>query len=185
MKYKQELNNFIKKTPEFMELLRIINSLHLQNWALCAGTVRNLVWCAKMQQPYSILQNNIDIIYSDQSETYEQLLTQQAIVTQKYSKYLWNLQNIALTTSDSRQPYGKNLRAAIASIPETCSAVGVYLENANIEIIAPYGLEDLFNLEAHPTNLFMADSKKMQYYRKRMLRKNWPAKWPETAIFDN
>ncbi|KRL36776.1 nucleotidyltransferase family protein [Liquorilactobacillus uvarum] len=185
MKYKQDLTKLIKETPEFMELLRIINNFHLQNWSVCAGIVRNLVWCKKAGRKYSILQNNIDILYNDHSESYEQLLTKQAIIAQKHLKYLWNIQNTALSTSTSRQPYGKDLFDTISSIPETCSAVGVYLENGEIQIIAPYGLEDLFSFEAHPTPSFVSDPKKIQIYRKRMLRKNWPTKWPEAIIFDD
>lgn len=185
MKYKQELKKIIEETPELMTLLQLINTLGLKDWALCAGTIRNLVWCQLTQRPYSILQNNIDVLYSDHSESYEQYLTKQAIISQKNSTCLWNFQNAALNAADSGAPYGKNLLTAISSIPETCSAVGIRLENMQVKIIAPYGLDDLFNFEAHPTSSFMNDPKKLQLYRRRMLRKNWPQNWSEAIIFDN
>ncbi|KRL03154.1 nucleotidyltransferase family protein [Liquorilactobacillus capillatus] len=185
MEYEQDLISLIKETPELTSLLEIISTFKLSNWALCAGTIRNLIWSQLSYRPYSAIKNNIDILYSNSSESYEHLLTTRALITQKYPNYLWNLQNTALTSTNGREPHGKDLLTAISTIPENCSAVGVYLENNKLQIIAPYGLKDLFKFEVHPSPLFMADPKKLQFYRRRMLRKNWPALWPEVLIFDD
>lgn len=49
-----------------------------------------------------------------------------------------------------------------------------------VEVAAPLGLDDLFNLVVRPTAKFQAD--KRQVYLNRLRSKNWLETWPNLKI---
>lgn len=184
MNNKQQLIKLLSQQAEIQEIFTILNQQQISEAVLCAGAVRNLVWDALTQQKYNILRENIDIIFADQSLSYENLLTKRAIITQKYSKYLWNIQNVCQNDAASHQPFGKTIESALTTIPETCSAVGVSISvQGKFEIFAPFGLEDLFNLEVHPNPNWSTDTTKLAAYQRRLQWKNWSARWPNLKFF--
>lgn len=64
---------------------------------------------------------------------------------------------------------------------ETATAVAVRLGAQDaIEVAAPLGLDDLFNLVVRPTVRFQAE--KGQAYRDRLRAKNWLATWPRLNL---
>ncbi|KRL04949.1 nucleotidyltransferase family protein [Liquorilactobacillus oeni] len=186
MQHEKELISLVKNTPEFNEIHQILTKYHLQDALICSGALRNLVWNKLTNRSNSILSSNLDILYTNPAETYEQMLTLRAIITQSHSKYLWNLQNTALNNVKTRQPFGKNRALALESVPETCSAVGVFLTpNNEIKVIAPFGLENLFNMEIHPTPRFVHDPTLLKQFKRRVISKKWGEIWPQLTFFDN
>ncbi|KRN88499.1 nucleotidyltransferase family protein [Ligilactobacillus ceti] len=184
MQYEQELRDIIQKQPEFLEICQIVASLHLPEATICAGAVRNLVWDNQTKQPSSLIRNNIDVYYKNTSESFEKYLTRQALLQQKYPKYLWNLNNIALPKRHTNQQYfGKTITETIAHFPEQCSAIGVTPDTlGNFNLVAPYGLNDIFEMKVQPTPYFAPDTAQYPTYQKRMQRKNWHKFWPNLTI---
>ena len=67
---------------------------------------------------------------------------------------------------------------AISFWPETATAIAVRINSENqIEYIAPYGLEDLFNLLVIPTPKF-----DLTIYNERIEKKRWKEKWCKLEI---
>ena len=65
--------------------------------------------------------------------------------------------------------------------PETATAVGVRLgQQGTIEVAAPFGLDDLFDLAVRPTQRFATD--KHPVYVERIRAKRWQAIWPRLTI---
>ena len=65
--------------------------------------------------------------------------------------------------------------------PDTATAVGVRLnEQAEIEVAAPFGLDDLFSLVLRPPERFVVE--KHSIYANRIHTKNWQATWPKLRI---
>lgn len=61
--------------------------------------------------------------------------------------------------------------------PETATAVAVRVTDTNlIEIIAPYGLDDLFELRLRPTPPF--ECEKLNVFRHRVSAKRWMERYP-------
>ncbi len=59
--------------------------------------------------------------------------------------------------------------------PETATAVGARLDEAgSLQIVCPYGLDDLFGLTVRRSPLF-ADA---EAFRRRIETKKWLDKWP-------
>lgn len=79
-------------------------------------------------------------------------------------------------------PYASATDAMMAW-PETATAVAVRLGMDDvIEVAAPLGLDDLFNLIVRPTARFKSEKKPI--YVDRVRSKNWLATWPDLSIFD-
>ncbi|OFJ46844.1 hypothetical protein BA896_019765 [Janthinobacterium lividum] len=65
--------------------------------------------------------------------------------------------------------------------PKTATAVGVRLNDlADIAIAAPFGLHDLFDLVARPTERFL--TAKQSVYAGRVRGKNWQGTWPKLRM---
>lgn len=61
--------------------------------------------------------------------------------------------------------------------PETATAVAVRIGETNfLEIIVPYGLDDLFELRLRPTPSF--ESEKLNIFRQRVAEKGWMERYP-------
>lgn len=62
--------------------------------------------------------------------------------------------------------------------PETATAIAVRIGETNfLEIIAPYGLDDLFELRLRPTPPF--EREKLNIFRQRVARKGWMERYPK------
>jgi len=66
---------------------------------------------------------------------------------------------------------------------ETPTAVGIRLNaRDDIEMIAPFELDDLFGLIVRPTPFAADHPNKLAQYRARMNKKNWPSQWPGIRV---
>lgn len=75
------------------------------------------------------------------------------------------------------KPY-VNSKEAISFWPETATAIAIRLNSSDsIEYIAPYGLEDLFNLIVQRTPNF-----NVEVYQKRVQQKNWKSNWEKLQV---
>ena len=186
MNYQEQLKNWLLSDEQFKEVFTIINKLHLPNAYICGGVIRDYVWNKKHDLPSSLLFGNIDVFYYDSNESNEQYLIRQTMINQNYSKYLWNLTNTALKDRrETKLKLHKNIESTLKQFPETCSSVAVNYDQAhNLTIIAPYGLEDLFELKIKPTPTFRKGQINYQTYKQRVKRKEWSKKWNKLIILD-
>ena len=85
----------------------------------------------------------------------------------------WSVKNQArMHIKNGHQDYA-NVSGAISHWPETATSIAIKTdEYDNLDLIAPYGLEDLFNLIVKPTPEFDPD-----IVEKRVLEKKWLTKW--------
>lgn len=185
MKYQTELFDLIREDTEFTEVFQILNQMHLPQAYICGGAIRDFVWNKQTNQTTNLRLGNIDIFYVDPGESNEQALIRQTQINQKYSKYLWNLTNIALPQRHtSKLILGKDILTTLQMFPETCSAVGIACDQMqNLSLVAPYGLEDLFELKVRPTPAIQ-NAKDYLNYQKRLERKKWQRQWPELTLIN-
>lgn len=65
--------------------------------------------------------------------------------------------------------------------PETATAVAVRLkDNGRIEVLAPFGLRDLFQGIIRPTPSF--ENRKAHIFNQRYVDKGWLEKWPYLRV---
>lgn len=83
---------------------------------------------------------------------------------------------------NSDAPYSSAIDA-IRFWPETATAIAIRLDTQGVlEVAAPLGLDDLFDLVVRPTARFHAD--KHAVYLDRLLNKNWLGIWPNLKVKD-
>lgn len=178
MQYSQELVEIIAHDSWMMEKLEIVRSLKLNDCWIGAGFVRNKIWDVKHGKNRSHL-NDLDVVYFDKTRDSEKEdLIIENHLKEMYPGVNWSVKNQArMHVKNNHLPY-ENCCDALSWWPETATSVAVrLLANGQIEYIAPYGLEDLFQLVVRPTP--KADPK---IYAKRIQQKQWKIRWAQLEI---
>lgn len=101
---------------------------------------------------------------------------------EKVNDYNWSVKNQArMHIRNHDNPY-TDVADAMKRWPETATATGVSLDsNGNLEIIAPHGLENLFDLVIRISPYF----KDREYFYNRIANKKWTTSWPELIIVED
>ena len=162
-----------------MQLLRAARELNLPDWCIAAGAVRNLVWDDLHAHAHRNLPSDIDLLFFDATSTRDEADIERALQL-KIPEVAWEPVNQATIHHYNRDRPYVSTADALSRWAETATAVGVYLtDDDQIEIVAPLGLEDLFDIIARP-NLVAPDA--AQVYRERLQTKGWAEKWPRLRV---
>ncbi len=174
----RQLIRLLTQDPARMALLHAASTLQLQDWCLAAGFVRNLVWDSLHHFKAPTALADIDLIYFDPTDlsaqkeyNYEQQLHRLAPVN-------WSVKNQArMHTRNGDAPYSSSTDA-MRYWPEVETAVGVRLVNAEIEILAPFGLASLFagKITLNPQR------PKQDVVQTRVTDKKWLIQWPQLEL---
>lgn len=153
----------------------------MPDWWIGAGFLRNKIWDALHEMEGDSLESDVDFIYFDplnSSEAADIFLLNR--VLQQLPGVKWSVKNqsrMHLRNGDA--PYLSSTDA-IRFWPEVCTAVGIKLnDKSDLEVSAPYGLDDIFNLIVRSTPAFELKS---DVYRARQLKKGWKNRWPKLQI---
>lgn len=65
---------------------------------------------------------------------------------------------------------------------ETTAAVAIRKNGTNIEIMAPYGLENLFEMRVRPTPFYSKGLARHTVYIDRIKHKKWQDTWEQLSI---
>ena len=163
--------------------LAALRSLQLPDAWIGAGFVRNRVWDKLIGRSTLGDQDDVDVVYYDDSDPGGDRETEiEARLVALVPGVIWqprNQRRMHLWRGKGDQPYrdtGDSMRHWL----ETPTAVAARLTNEErIELLAPYGLDDLLNLTCRPTP---AGLRRADDYRHRLASKGWRLRWPE-AIF--
>ena len=181
MKYKLELTNIIKSDTLLMSVLETVQALQLNDCWVAAGFIRNKVWDTLHKVETAI--NDIDVIYFDAFDL--SIETEKALESklQEMMPHLpWSVKNQArMHSKNGISPYESSFDG-VAHFPETPTAIAVRLHNTKIEIVAPYGLHDLFEGRVKPTPPFDQESNLHTIYLNRIHNKNWGLIWDQLII---
>ncbi|NMO97689.1 nucleotidyltransferase family protein [Paenibacillus lemnae] len=170
----------MKNSEYVMRDLKLVRQLNLTHWYIAAGYVRNRVWDHLHGHSMLTPLNDIDVIFYDHEHIDEDKEKElENWLNQQTNSSIWSVKNQArMHLKNNDKPYN-SITDAISRWPETVTAVGITLSKDDvISIIAPYGLEDLFNLRVRRSPLF----KDQLYYQKRVAGKEWSKKWPKLHI---
>lgn len=181
MEYKEELIDILATDALVMETLAIVKGLNLNDCWVGAGLIRNAVWDS-LHQIKTTERNDIDVVFFDAttlSETQEKII--EAKLTQINPNTKWSVKNQArMHIRNNHQQYS-NTEHAISFWPETATAIAARLNsNDKIEILAPHGLDDLFNLVVTPTPNF-----DWNMFQQRIKEKQWEKQWRNLKFNQN
>lgn len=177
-----ELQILIGSDRRRMRVLHIVRDLGLPDCWVAAGFVRNCVWDYVHQHSTSPLTQDIDVIwYSKEQPTAENDANFATALQNRDNTLVWSVKNQArMHQRNGDKPY-LSATDAMRYWPETATAVGVRLDcYGAIEVVAPFGLKDLFDLIVRPTQRF--ETEKHPIYLDRIRSKNWLDSWPKLKI---
>nr|WP_322094283.1 nucleotidyltransferase family protein [Paraburkholderia bannensis] len=175
-----------RESDWFWSALVAVRSLNLPSWCIGAGAVRNLVWDSLHDFRAASPLSDIDVAHFDASDLSDK---SDANIQRRLNGIRpntpWEVTNQAAvhtwfeaTFGHSVSPFA-SLEDAVASWPEFATSVGLTLrEDDSIDVIAPYGLDDLFAMvvRRNPARI------SVETYRKRIEQKQYQRRWPRVTI---
>ena len=193
-KYINTLNNqpqliaWIEQDSQLMSWLSCLETLRIPQACIGAGAIRNFVWDKLHGYRQRTPLNDVDVVYFDDADLAaetEQHYTQ--LLKATLPEVPWEVVNQArvhqwyVTDTGQAVPPLQSVTDGIATWPETATCVGAYLEQGQLRIIAPHGLNDLFNLTLrhNPTRVSHAS------YQWRQSQKKFHLKWPKLTQAQN
>ncbi|WP_025784566.1 nucleotidyltransferase family protein [Sporosarcina sp. D27] len=181
MNYDQELKKIISNDEVFLSVLQAVEELHLPDAWVCAGYLRNKIW--DVLDDISTPVNDIDVIYFDEEDTsivIEKRL--EAKLKAVLSALPWSVKNQARMHEKNGLPPYYSSFDGVANFPETPTAVAIRLLNNELEVMAPYGLNDLFCKYVRPTPNFDETSDLNSVYLERVSQKSWDKIWSDVIV---
>lgn len=181
MRFELTLNNLLKSDPYLLSILKTVETLHLNDCWIAAGIFRNKVWDSLHNVQTET--NDIDVIYFDEADTSIQA---EKILEAKLNKLMpnqpWSVKNQArMHLKNNLPPYLCSFDG-VANFPETPTAIAARIKQNKIELMAPYGLQDLFTYQVRPTPHYTVDSPLHPIYLQRVQEKSWERTWNKLII---
>lgn len=179
--YETQLFEIAKNDPYMLSVLAAVETLHLHDCWVAAGFIRNKVWDNQDNKTTPI--NDIDVIYFDSSDT---SLEAEKVLEETLAHVMtgqpWSVKNQARMHFKNEFDHFNSSYDGVAHFPETPTAVAMKIHKGVLQVMAPYGLEDLFRKVVRPTPFFQINEKKHSIYRERMKMKKWNDIWSNLSI---
>lgn len=174
--YNQRFLKIIQEDKEIMAFLLVVEKLKLNDAWICAGVLRNKVWDTVSKKSTAI--NDIDVIYFDPTDT--SWATEKALeikLRNSLPNKPWSIKNQArMHLKSGFKPFNSSYDG-VSHFPEIPTVIAARIFNGELEVIAPYGLEDLFEMRVKPTRYYEKDTNYHNIYVERVQSKNWEKLW--------
>lgn len=186
LKNEADVIRLIQNDEKMMEIIKAASTLNLPDWWICAGFIRSRIWDALHGFNDRTEIPDVDVIYFDKSiinEDMEKEFEEKLISIMP--DIPWSVKNEArMHTINNSSPYTSS-QDAISKFPETATALGIKVDDENkLILIAPYGLDDVINLEVKPTPHFRGSKELAVIYKERVSKKNWKSIWHKIEVHD-
>ncbi len=181
---KEDVLRFIREDEWMMEILKVVRSLGLPDWWVCAGFVRSKIWDVLHGFHERTPLPDIDVIYFDPTNIEEkEEIKWQKLLKSMRADIPWSVTNEARMHLANHIPPYSSSEDAISKFPETVTALGVKLDqDGQLILTAPWGIDDVIRMEVKPTPFFKASRERMTIYHKRIKQKKWQETWPKVKI---
>ena len=174
-----DIIGFIAGQSEMSAILAEVASLGLPDCWVGAGFLRNAVWDALHDRPWSTGESDIDIVYFEAADItsgtehrFEERLRQSL-------NRPWSVKNQArMHHRNGDAPYA-DTKDAISHWLETCTAVAARHLDGQLEVMAPFGWGDLLGLTIRPTP---SGLRKPDSFQERLIQKGWLTRWPRLRL---
>lgn len=183
--FEQKIKKFIIQNAFLNPLLHDLKGFQPLAY-LSAGVIRNWIWSHLHGQKYDFHQTEVDVVFYDAEEINQQrTLKLKSLLEAKYPDQIWDITNQAhvhhwykTESGHTIQPL-KSMSEALSYWPETATAIAVRMdEQHQIEVIAPLGLSDLFELKLRWNDRFVSRG----VFEQRVQTKRFLERWPQLEI---
>lgn len=161
--------------------LEAVAGLDLPDCWIGAGFVRDAVWDHLHGRPPTFSATDVDVIWFAPGVPDEQA---DRDIEQKLKAllpgYRCSVKNQArMHRRNGDAPY-RSVAHAMTHWPETATAVAVRIAHKEVEICAPFGLDDLWALRLRPTPAFA--NEKWPIFQQRLASKRWVERYPMLTL---
>lgn len=177
------IKKIIENDSWMMGILSAATKLNLPDWWIGAGFVRNKIWDVLHGYTKRTPLHDVDVIYLDKTDTVEKKEKEyEQQLNQLIPDIPWSVKNQArMHTKHNDIPYTSTTQA-LSYWVETATCMGVRLDtNGKLELTAPHGTQDLFNLILRPSPRIY-EQKKLKVFYDRIKKKEWQNIWPKLRI---
>jgi hypothetical protein len=178
MRGEKPVVEIIQAMPRLMDCLTAVGALRLPDCWIGAGAIRNTVWDRLHGfSDDTAHDTDVDVVWFDpEKASPDQDSALEARLSAAMPGQEWQVRNQARMHMRNRDPAYRDTEDALRYWPETATAVAARLRNGQVELIAPFGLDDLLGLTVRPTPAFR---QKPEIYAARQASKNWSVRWPK------
>lgn len=179
--YEKQLIEIVKHDVYITSTLKAVEKLNLNDAWVCAGLIRNKIW--DISHNITTPLNDIDVIYFDTTDTSRKKEMQiEKELEVLFPNQPWSVKNQArMHLISGFSPFTSSYDG-VAHFPETATAIAVRLCNQDLEIMAPYGMQDLFEMKVKPTPFYQKSSEFHSIYVERIKKKKWDEIWGKLSI---
>jgi uncharacterized protein len=176
------LRKILYESPLINTVLTKSDELSLPGWHLCAGCLTQSVWNSIFELPSEHGIDDIDLIYFDNDnlgEATEENQAQQARTLFADLAVRLDVKNEARVHLWYEGKFGKaippfqSIEHAVSNFPTTATAIAVHPRPDGIVIVAPFGLDDLFDGIVRPNKTMVTQDR----YEEKIER--WRRFWPQ------
>jgi hypothetical protein len=182
----RHLEEIIRTDPDLMEVLTAAGRIGLPHWRLGGGCVYQRVWNALTGRPGRTGIKDYDLVYFDAADlSWES----EDAVARSVTAALPDFHGVVEVRNHARVPLWFEQRFGFPcpavthpddvfrQYPLTVQSLGIRLEaDGSLNILAPFGLEDLFSLRIRP-NWSLPNKASYEEKTKRLIRT-----WPELVV---
>lgn len=177
---KEDILNLIREDEWMMKVLKAAQSLNLPDWMIGAGFVRNKVWDRLHgYEKKEVDTEDIDLIYYDSEGNDYEADKELSEELKNRTDMNWEIINQAYAHKWNNFPPHESCKDALSHWVETATCIAVKLEDGELKLIAPHGIDDLVNLIVRPSPYFFD---KLDVFRNRVEKKNWLERWPDLEV---
>jgi uncharacterized protein len=182
MKHSDDLKALMQGDKERQRLLLLVHSLGLVDCWIAAGFVRNAVWDFLHRWSPQRPSGDVDVIWFDRSQDSKCIdLRLEDRLKRLDDSIDWSVKNQCRMHAGNGDPPYRSAVDAMRFWPETATAVAVrYVDRGDLEIAAPFGLDDLFRAVVRPTPHFLGE--KRAVFAERVRCKGWLEQWPSLRV---
>lgn len=149
---------------------------------IAAGFIRNRYWDSLYGQQESWPDVDIDVVYFDASDVSK--ISERGFETRLETLLpigIWQVRNQARMHAFGNHPPFGGIEDALSHWSETATAVGLKMrENETFEVIAPFGLEDLYGHILRITPSMRQHDP--EGFDTRLAAKGWRERWPDLTV---
>ena len=166
-----------------MACLVAVAALDLPDGWIGAGFLRNLAWDRLHGFTAPTPLADVDVLVFEPASGLEREAEIEAASAGRLPAVPWSVKNQArMHERNGDAPY-RDTEDALRHWLETPTSVAARLTaGGELEILAPFGLADLFGLIVRPTPHVRSRRDRLKAYRLRMAEKAWPAIWPDVQV---
>lgn len=180
--FEKKLIEMMQTYDNFTRDLELLRELNLPHGCIAAGYVRNYVWDSLHGYHSRTPLNDVDVLYFNPNDLKEKTdQNYEAQLKAKVEEYNWSVKNQARMHLRNGDKAYLSVPDAMKRWPEIVTAVGVSLDwEGNIQVVAPHGLQDLFDLVVRRSPYYKDEN----VFRARVRDKEWLETWPRLRLIE-